>query len=127
MSHLVLEIKAGERLKINGADILFKTKAKVALPERYSFLVGKQILPEEAIVTPGQRLYYAIQQAYVGNPHEHLSWMNEARSLAFSASLSAEEAGTFKKAFKLAEEQKYYPALVCLRELLREQNATAKI
>src|SRR4051812_22458519 len=65
MSNLVLDLRQGETLIINGASIRFRSKARVELIARARFLFGKQIMSPEAADTPARRLYLALQAAYV--------------------------------------------------------------
>jgi flagellar protein FlbT len=80
MSILILELKQGETLLVNGAVIRFKTRARIELSTQARFMFGKQIMPSEEAVTPGRRIYYDLQTAYVGP--------EEDRAPAFSRALS---------------------------------------
>ena len=66
MSNLVLELKPGETMLINGATIRFRTRTRVELLSRARFLFGKQFMSADAARTPATRLYHALQTAYVG-------------------------------------------------------------
>ena len=70
MSHLVLELKPGETMLINGAGIRFRTKTRLELTARARFLFGKQVMAEEQASTPARRIYHALQVAYVGTDAE---------------------------------------------------------
>ncbi|MBV8914096.1 MAG: flagellar biosynthesis repressor FlbT, partial [Acetobacteraceae bacterium] len=61
MSHLVLELRQGETMIINGAPIRFRSKARIELTAHARFLFGKQIMSPEAADTPARRLYFALQ------------------------------------------------------------------
>ncbi len=67
MSALILELKQGESMILNGAVIRFKTRTRIELNTQARFLFGKQILPAEEAVTPAQKIYFALQQAYIGD------------------------------------------------------------
>jgi len=62
---LVLELRAGDRMLINGAALQFKTRTSVMLSNHARFLFGKQIMAPEEANTPARRIYFAIQGAYV--------------------------------------------------------------
>ncbi len=79
MSALVLELKQGEMLLINGAVIRFRTRTRLELSTQARFLFGKQVMAEQDAVTPAQKLYYAIQQAYAEGGAAPLA---QARALA---------------------------------------------
>jgi len=66
MSALILELKQGELMIMNGATLRFKNRARVELSTQARFLFGKQIMQPDDAVSPAQRIYYELQQAYVG-------------------------------------------------------------
>ena len=70
MSSLVLELKQGETMILNGVFIRFQTKTRLELHGHARFLFGKQILRSEDVTSPAREAYYALQQAYVGPDEE---------------------------------------------------------
>ena len=64
MANLVLELKAGELLVINGATIRFRNRVRVELLSRARFLFGKQIMAPHEATSPARQIYYALQVAY---------------------------------------------------------------
>lgn len=66
MSSLVLELKQGETMVLNGALIRFQTKTRLELHGYARFLFGKQLLRVEDVTTPARQVYYGLQQAYLG-------------------------------------------------------------
>ena len=66
MSHLVLELRAGETMMVNGATIRFRNKCRLELVSRARFLFGRQLMEESEAVSPLERLYYRLQTTYVG-------------------------------------------------------------
>ncbi len=89
MSNLILELKPGETMHINGATMRFRTRTRVELLSRARFLFGKQLMPDEAARTPATRLYHALQTAYVGSDDRRDDAIATALSL-----LDAHEAGS---------------------------------
>ena len=55
MSTLVLELRQGDMMVVNGAPIRFRNRVRIELAARARFLFGKQIMPPEAAVTPARR------------------------------------------------------------------------
>ncbi len=81
MSTLVLELKQGEVMILNGATLRFKTRARIELSTRARFLFGKQIMAEEDARTPAKQVYYALQTAYVGGDGKRQAALVRARGL----------------------------------------------
>ncbi|MFC4170138.1 flagellar biosynthesis repressor FlbT [Teichococcus aestuarii] len=79
---LVLDLRAGDRMLVNGAALQFKTRTSVMLSNRARFLFGKQIMAPEEARTPARRVYFAIQAAYIAEEHERADYIAEARRLA---------------------------------------------
>ncbi len=81
MSALILELKQGESMILNGAVIRFKTRTRLELNTQARFLFGKQIMREEEATTPARRAYYAVQQAYIGDEPVRPGALASARAL----------------------------------------------
>ena len=81
MSILVLELRQGDLMVVNGAPIRFRTRARLELTAHARFLFGKQIMPPEAANTPARRVYFALQTAYVGTEEERAGGLAAARRL----------------------------------------------
>jgi flagellar protein FlbT len=59
MSTLVLEMRAGDLMVVNGASIRFRTRTRVELVAKARFLFGKQVMVPEGANTPARRIYFA--------------------------------------------------------------------
>ena len=70
MSTLVLELRQGEMMIVNGAPIRFRTKTRLELTAKARFLFGKQIMQEDEATSPARKAYYALQHAYIGAEQE---------------------------------------------------------
>ena len=81
MSALILELKQGESMILNGAVIRFKTRTRLELNTQARFLFGKQIMREEEATSPARRAYYALQQAYIGADPDRPVALAAARTL----------------------------------------------
>ena len=79
MSNLVLELRQGEVMIVNGAPIRFRTRSRIELTAKARFLFGKQIMPPDQVDSPARRIYFAIQSAYIGNETEHEGGLESAR------------------------------------------------
>ena len=73
MSNLVLELRQGEMMIVNGAPIRFRTKSRIELTAKARFLFGKQIMPPDQADSPARRIYFALQSAYIGTEDERPS------------------------------------------------------
>ena len=126
MSTLVLELRQGEVMIVNGAPIRFRTKARVELTAKARFLFGKQIMPPEQVSTPGRRIYFALQAAYIGSDDERTRGLTAARELvaAFKdATTSTLARDILDRAIAAAEEDDCYKALKLIRRVIRHEDA----
>jgi flagellar protein FlbT len=81
MSNLVLELRQGEVMIVNGAPIRFRTKSRIELTAKARFLFGKQIMPPDQADSPARRIYFALQSAYIGSEDERPGGLEAAREL----------------------------------------------
>ena len=81
MSNLVLELRQGEMMIVNGAPIRFRTKSRIELTAKARFLFGKQIMPPDQADSPARRIYFALQSAYIGSEEERPGGLASAREL----------------------------------------------
>jgi flagellar protein FlbT len=79
---LVLELRPGERLLVNGAELSFRSRTTVTLCNRARFLFGRQVLDPAEATTPARRLYLALQSAYAGDEADRAARMTEAMQMA---------------------------------------------
>jgi len=126
MSNLVLELRQGELMIINGAPIRFRTRSRIELTAHARFLFGKQImLPGEAD-SPARRIYFALQSAYIGDPEERARGRAAARELiaAFRAATTSDLArDILDRARAAAEDDDGYQALKLARRIMRHEAA----
>ena len=126
MPNLVLELRQGDLMVLNGASIRFRTKARIELAARARFLFGKQILPLAEADSPARRIYFALQTAYVGTDDEQKAGLAEARELiaAFKAATTSVLAGEIlDRALAAAEVDDCYQALKLVRRIVRHEDA----
>ncbi|MDE2581522.1 MAG: flagellar biosynthesis repressor FlbT [Rhodospirillales bacterium] len=126
MSNLVLELRQGELMIINGAPIRFRTRSRIELTAHARFLFGKQImLPGEAH-TPARRIYFALQSAYIGDEDERVRGLIAARAVIAefrAATTSALARDILDRALAAAEADDGYQALKLARRVMRHEAA----
>lgn len=126
MSNLILELRPGETMLVNGAPIRFRTKSRIELTGRARFLFGRQVMAPEAADSPARRIYFALQAAYVGVEAEREAALEAARGLAASfkaATTSALAREILDRALALAEDGECYAALKLVRRIVRHEDA----
>ena len=125
MSNLVLELRQGEVMVINGAPIRFRTKSRIELTAHARFLFGKQIMPPDEADTPARRIYFALQSAYIGTDEERPQGLAAARQLCerfkeVTTSPLARE--ILDRAIAAAEADQCYAALKLARRIIRHED-----
>jgi flagellar biosynthesis repressor protein FlbT len=126
MSTLVLELRQGEMMIVNGAPIRFRTKTRLELTAHARFLFGKQIMAPEEVNSPARRIYFALQSAYIGAPDERTRGLAAARGLIedFKGSTtSALARDILDRARAAAEEDNCYQALKLVRRVMRHEDS----
>jgi flagellar protein FlbT len=130
MPHLVLELRAGDVMIVNGAAIRFRNKTRIELAARARFLFGKQIMPPQEATTPAKRIYFALQTAYIGTEEERRQGLAEARALIadFKAATTSPTArAILDEALAAAERDECYLALRLARRIIRHEEAVLGI
>ena len=125
MSNLVLELRQGEVMIVNGAPIRFRTKSRIELTAHARFLFGKQIMDPDQADSPARRIYFALQSAYIGVDEERVVGMAEARSLIESfkqATTSGMAREILDRALAAAEADDCYQALKLARRIIRHED-----
>ncbi len=125
MSNLVLELRQGDVMIVNGAPIRFRTKSRIELTARARFLFGKQIMAPDQADSPARRIYFALQSAYIGSEDERGQGLDTARELiaAFKqATTSALARDILDRALSAAEADDCYQALKLTRRIIRHED-----
>lgn len=126
MSTLVLELRQGDMMIVNGAPIRFRTKSRIELTAHARFLFGKQIMAPDEAATPARRIYFALQSAYIGTAEERARGIASARTLVAqfaAATTSALAREILHRALALAEADNCYQALKLARRIIRHEDA----
>ena len=125
MSTLVLELRPGEVMIVNGAPIRFRTKTRIELTAKARFLFGKQIMPPNEVDSPARRIYFALQSAYIGNEEERPRGLTAARALIAEfkgSTTSALAREILDRAIEAAESDNCYQALKLARRIIRHED-----
>jgi flagellar protein FlbT len=126
VSTLVLELRQGDTMIVNGAPIRFRTKSRIELTAHARFLFGKQIMAPEDANTPARRIYFAFQSAYIGAEPERAHGLESARHLITDfkdATTSPLAREILDRALQAAEADDCYQALKLTRRVIRHEDA----
>ena len=124
MSTLVLELRPGDMMIVNGAPIRFRNRARIELTARARFLFGKQLMTPAMADTPARRIYFALQTAYIGDHDERRAGLDLARELInefCEATTSDMVRDLLDRALKAAEADQCYQALKLARRVMRHE------
>lgn len=126
MSNLVLEMRQGDMMVVNGAAIRFRTKTRLELTAHARFLFGRQIMPPQDATTPARRIYFALQTAYIGDEAERRAGLEAARAriAEFKEATTSRMAGDLlDQALACACSGKCYQALRLARRVIQHEDA----
>jgi flagellar protein FlbT len=126
MSNLILEMRQGDMMVVNGAAIRFRGKTRIELTARARFLFGRQIMPPDQANTPARRIYYALQAAYIGEPAEREAGLETARRRIAEfkrATTSLTAAALLDQALEFAKVDNCYQALRLARRVIQHEAA----
>jgi flagellar protein FlbT len=126
MTNLVLELRQGEFMVVNGAPIRFRTKARIELAGHARFLFGKQIMGPGEANSPARRIYFALQTSYIGMDDERPGGLASAGALIneFRCNTTSELAREIlDRAWQAAEADDCYKALKLIRRIMRHEDA----
>ena len=126
MSNLVLELRQGEVMIVNGAPIRFRTRSRIELTAKARFLFGKQIMPPDQVSSPARRIYFALQSAYIGTESEREAGLESARRFTEDFQLATTSdlvRMILNQALIAAEEDDCYQALKLIRRIIQHEDA----
>lgn len=126
MSNLVLELRQGEVMIVNGAPIRFRTRSRIELTAKARFLFGKQIMPPDQVNSPARRIYFALQSAYIGIESEREAGLESARHFIaeFEQATTSDLVRTMlNQALVSAEADDCYQALKLIRRIIQHEDA----
>ncbi len=130
MSTLVLELRQGDLMVVNGAPIRFRNRARIELTAKARFLFGKQLMTPETASSPARRIYFALQTAYIGDEDEREAGLTVARRLISefqAATTSSLARDLLDRALASAEADECYQALKFVRRVMRHEDVVLGI
>lgn len=130
MSTLVLELRQGDLMVVNGAPIRFRNRARIELTAKARFLFGKQLMTPETASSPARRIYFALQTAYIGDEDEREAGLAIARRLIgdfHAATTSTLARDLLDRALAAAEADECYQALKLVRRVMRHEEVVLGI
>ncbi|KAA2212104.1 flagellar biosynthesis repressor FlbT [Teichococcus oryzae] len=123
---LVIELRAGDKLLVNGASLQFKTRTTMLVSNHVRFLFGRQIMEAEDATTPARRIYLAMQGAYVCEEQERAALVQAARALT-EAYIAATTTEAVRQVLRLAlaemEAGEFWNAMRRVRTLFAHDDA----
>jgi len=126
MSNLVLELRQGDMMVVNGAPIRFRSRTRIELTAHARFLFGRQIMPPQEADTPARRIYFSLQTAYIGDDAERVSGLEEARLRTEEfkqVTTSAMAVAILDQAMACADAGRCYQALRLARRVVQHEDA----
>ncbi|WP_297492961.1 flagellar biosynthesis repressor FlbT [Acidocella sp.] len=125
MSALILELKQGESMILNGAVIRFKTRTRLELNTQARFLFGKQIMHQEEATSPARKAYYVLQQAYIGTEPERPEALVVAKALIAELRDEAEPGirPVWEALLSASASEAGFEALKLARQMIRAEDA----
>lgn len=117
---LKVNLRAGERIIINGALISADSSIGLTIHNKVTLMLERQLIRPEEATTPGRRIYYAIQNAYVADPDEQPVWLDQANRYIDDYAEATTTPSIRKKVAAIRlhlASNEYYAALRLAREL----------
>lgn len=126
MSNLVLEIRPGDMMIVNGAAMRFRSRTRLELTAQARFLFGRQIMAPHDADSPARRIYFALQTAYIGDDEERTAGLADAERLIEQfkqATTSAMARALLDQALACAKADQNYLALRMARRVVQHEDA----
>jgi flagellar protein FlbT len=123
---LVLELRVGEVMIVNGAPLRFRTRSRIELTAQAQFMFGKQIISPDQANSPARCIYFALQSAYIGEETEREAGLESARHLIgeFQQATTSEIARQLlTRALVAAESDDLHEALKLARRVVQHEDA----
>lgn len=126
MAGLHVRIVRGDKMIVNGAALHFLSDADLRIANKVRFIFGRQLMSPAEAVTTARRIYFAVQNAYVGEPHERAGARLEAGALIGvfrQATSSATARNLLDQMVALLEVDECYHALKIASRIVRHEDA----
>jgi flagellar biosynthesis repressor protein FlbT len=118
---LKLNLRANERLVINGALLTALKPTSLLINNQVSMLLERHIMRPEHVKTPARRIYFAIQCAYIADASERPPYLEQAVAYIKDfegATESAKVRTLLGDMQRHLEQRAYYDALKLCRDLI---------
>jgi flagellar biosynthesis repressor protein FlbT len=118
---LKLNLRANERLVINGALLTALKPTSLLINNQVSMLLERHIMRPEHAKTPARRIYFAIQCAYIADASERPPYLEQAIGYIgdFEGATESPKARALLAEIRRHLEQRtYYEALKRCRDLI---------
>jgi flagellar protein FlbT len=118
---LKLNLRANERLVINGALLTALKPTSLLINNQVSMLLERHIMRPEHVKTPARRVYFAIQCAYIADPGERPPYLEQADTYIKDfegATESSKIRALLGEMRRHIEQRAYYDALKLCRDLI---------
>ncbi|MBI3513898.1 MAG: flagellar biosynthesis repressor FlbT [Proteobacteria bacterium] len=118
---LKLNLRANERLVINGALLTALKPTSLLINNQVSMLLERHIMRPEHANTPARRVYFAIQCAYIADASERQVFLDQATTYIQDfegATESPKVRGLLTDMRRNVEQRAYYDALKLCRDLI---------
>jgi flagellar protein FlbT len=126
MSRLVLTLRAGDTMLLEGATLYFPATTRLHLLSIVRFVAGRQYMPEAEATTPLRRFYYAVQQWCAGEPDRRDASRRYAEAL-IGTELPAHHRTDAERIIEIARAGQFYAALKAARTLYELSDAAAEM
>lgn len=120
---LMIEIKSGDKLIINGA-VIENTgpNTKLRIHNQAAILRGKEVMSEEDAVTPASHIYFSLQCAYIF-PHEKSEYLEMFdRYLDEYLQASPSSASIMDRIIEEVRDDNLYKGLKAVHELFEHED-----
>ncbi|HYG87166.1 MAG TPA: flagellar biosynthesis repressor FlbT [Azospirillum sp.] len=117
---LKVNLRAGERIIINGALISVENSIGLTIHNKVNLMLERQLIRPADATTPARRIYFAIQNAYVTEADEQSVWLEQARRYLADyerATTSQQVRSRIEDIRSHLDREDFYPALRLTREL----------
>ncbi|MBV8168452.1 MAG: flagellar biosynthesis repressor FlbT [Alphaproteobacteria bacterium] len=118
---LKLNLRANERLVINGALLTALKPTSLLINNQVSMLLERHIMRPEHANTPARRVYFAIQCAYIADAAERPPYLEQAETFIKDfegATESPKVRALLTDMRRNLEQRAYYDALKLCRDLI---------
>jgi flagellar protein FlbT len=118
---LKLNLRANERLVINGALLTALKPTSLLINNQVSMLLERHIMRPEHVKTPARRVYFAVQCAYIADASDRPPYLEQADNYIkdFEEATESSKVRTLLAEMRRHLEQRaYYDALKLCRDLI---------